>query len=372
MGGAASLMLSSSGAYKLALPLTHRREHRFVVRTVDGVILTETPVPIGSGSVRAQLTSRVSRSATFTTSAEWFPVNPADTMSPYHAIAEIYSGIGYPTGESEVFPVFTGRIYNARMATDGGVTFRADDLAAEVLAADFEQPLNSRPGGSVIAEMERIILQAFPWATFGTHDVTDAVVPRLTWDNDPGKALDDLAAVVGGRWFTLGNGDFVIRRYAYTDLTPVTTLTDGPTGLLSACTLDVTADDSYNAVVVTAERVDGGDPIRVMDRDDNYLSPTFYGGLFGKRLRQVRAQSAATIADAQRLAAAQLAASTALSRQATLVAVPDMTIEPGDIAAIQWRGISDVHAVDSLVYPLDPTTGMSLATRSAVTAVVSI
>lgn len=365
-------MLSSSAAYKLALPLTHRREHTFVVRTTDGEILTESPVPIGSGVVRAQLTSRVSRTATFTAADEWFPVDPTDPLSPYHAIVEISAGIGYPTGEREVFPVFTGRVYNARRSAAGLVTFRADDLAAEVLAADFEQPVNSQPGRSVIAEMERLIVQAFPWATFGTHDVIDAVVPRLTWDEDPGKALDDLAAVVGGRWFTLGNGDFVFRRYAYDDLTPVVTLTDGPTGLLSSADFEVTADDTYNAVVVTAERADNTDPIRVVDRDDNALSPSLYGGRFGKRVRQVRAQSASTIADAQRLAAAQLNASTALSRQASLVSVPDMTLEPGDVTGIEWRGVRDVHAIDSLSYPLDPVTGMAIATRSAVIASVSI
>lgn len=365
-------MLPSTPAYKLALPLTHRREHTFVVRTTDGEILTESPVPIGGGVVQAQLTSRVSRTATFTASDEWFPVADDDPLSPYHAIVQISAGIGYPTGEREVFPVFTGRVYNARRSAAGLVTFRADDLAADVIAAAFERPVNSQPGRSVIAEMERLILDAFPWATFGTHDVTDAVVPRLTWDEDPGKALDDLAAVVGGRWFTLGNGDFVFRRYAYSDLTPVANLTDGPTGLLSSVDLEVTADDSYNAVVVTAERADSTDPIRVVARDDNYLSPSFYGGRFGKRTRQVRAQSASTIADAQLLAAAQLNASTALSRQATIVAVPDMTLEPGDVTGIEWRGVRDVHAIDSMTYPLDPTTGMSISTRSAVLASVSI
>lgn len=364
-------MLNSTPAYKLALPKSHRREHTIRVRTTDGEILADS-VDIGGGRVSASLTSRVSRTATFTASDVWFPVDPLDTLSPFHAIVEISAGIGYPTGEREVFPVFTGRVYNARRATEGQVTFRADDLAAEVLAAGFEQPVNSQPGSSVVAEMERIILQAFPWATFGTHDVVDAVVPRLTWDDEPGKALDDLAAVIGARWFTLGNGDFVFRRYAYTDLTPVTTLKDGADGLLSTATIEVSADDTYNAVNVTAERADGEDPIRVLMRDDNFLSPGFYGGRFGKRLRQVRAQSASTIADAQRLAAAQLSASSALSRQASLDIVPDMTLEPGDVVAIESRGVRDVHAIDSLTYPLDPVTAMPLSTRSAVVASVSI
>lgn len=360
-------MLASSVAYGLALPSSHRREHTFTVRTVDGEIL-EQDVPIGGGQISAKLASRVSRTATFTAANEWFPVSASDPLSPYHAIVEISAGIGYPTGEREVFPVFTGRVYNASRSTDGQVTFRADDLAADVISAGFEQPFKSQPGSSTTAEMRRIITDAAPFSVYGTDDVTDAVVPQLTWDEDRGKALDDLAAVVEARWFTTGDGSFVVRRYAYTDLTPVFQLTDGPTGLLTGAVNSVSADDVYNSVVVVSERTDGGVPVRAVARDDNSLSPAQYGGRFGKRVRQVRAQTALAMADAQRMAAAQLAASAALSRQWNLECVPDMTLEPGDVGTIEWRGITDVGVIDSIVYPLSPTAAMSVVTRSAVTA----
>lgn len=360
-------MLPSTPAYKIALPLTHHRVSRFTVRTPEGDLLAED-VPIGGGQVNARLSSRVTRTATFTASAEWWPVLATDPLSPFHAIVTIETGIAYPSGEPEFFPVFTGRVYEAAREADGQVSFRADDLAADVLAADFEQPENAQLGASTVAEMERLITAGYEWAVFGPHDVTDARVPKLAWDDDRGKALDDLSTTVEGRWFVLGNGSFVVRRLNYTDLTPVATLTDGFGGTLSAARTTVTADGAYNSIVVLAERPDTATPIRVTERVLNPADPAFYGGLFGRRVRKIRAQEALAFFDAQRVARSQLAASSALQRQWSVTCVPDMTLEPGDVVDLEWRTFQDTQVIDTIVYPLSPQTPMSFTARSSVIA----
>lgn len=358
-------MLPASPAYRISLGNAHHRISRFTSRMPDGTLLARD-IPIGGGEVRAQLASRVTRTASFTASDEWFPVSTSDPLSPTQAIVTIESGIEYPTGEQEFFPVFTGRVYEASRARNGQVTFRADDLAAEVLAADFEKPVNSQYGGSCVAEVQRLITDGWTTATFGTDDVLDAVVPKLSWDSDRGKACDDLATVVEGRWFTLGNGDFVVRRYGYTDLTPVSTLTDGPTGILTSATTVVTADGAYNSVVVTSERVDGGNPIRVVERNLNALSPYRWDGPFGRRVRNIRSQTSLTVAEAQRVARSQLSAASALTRQWSLQMVPDVTLEPGDVIAVEWRNVTDMQVIDSIVYPLSPQTPMTIESRSSI------
>lgn len=358
-------MLTSSAAYKLALYQTHRRVSRFTVRTPDGTLLAQD-VPIGGGQVTAQLTSRVSRSAAFTTSAEWFPVLPTDPLSPYQAIVEIRTGIAYPSGEEELFPVFTGRVYEAALEPDGQVSFRADDLAADVLAADFERPENSVPGRSTVAEIQRLILDGYEWAVFGTNDVLDSFVPKLSWDDDRGKACDDLSATLGGRWYTLGDGSFVIRLNNYVGQPAVTTLTDGPGGIVSSARITVTADGSFNSVVVLAERPDTATPIRVTERIANPTDPAYFNGLFGKRVRKIRSQEPLAFYDAQLLARSQLAAGKALQRQWTVSCVPDMTLEPGDVTGLGWRGITDTQVIDSLTYPLSPQAPMSFTSRSSV------
>jgi hypothetical protein len=295
----------------------------------------------------------------------------ADPLSPAHAIVSIEAGVRYPDGTPELFPVFTGRVYSAQLTPAGQVQFRADDLAADVLAADFERPVNSQPGSSVVAEIQRLISLGYPNAQFGTDDVDDAKVPRLSWDDDRGRALDDLAAVVEGRWFCLGDGSFVVRRYAYADFTPVVSLTDGEGGTLNSATVNVTADGAYNSVVVLAERLDGGAPIRIIERNLNPASPYVFGGDFGYRVRKVRMQAAEGPWDAQRVARSQLAASSALTRQWSMGCTPDYRIEPGDVAAVSWRGVGDVQIVDGITYPLSADSPMTLTGRSSLDADVS-
>lgn len=358
-------MLTSTPAYKLALRVPHHRVSRFTVRTPDGVLLADD-VPIGGGQVTARLTSRVSRTATFTASDEWFPALDTDPMSPYHAIVQINAGIAYPSGEEELFPVFTGRVYDATREADGQVSFRADDLAADVLTAAFEKPENSVLGASTVTEIRRLITAAYDWATFGPDDVEDAVVPKLAWDDDRGKALDDLSSTVEGRWFVLGDGSFVVRRFNYTGQPSVIVMTDGETGTLTSARTTVTADGSYNAVVVLAERPDTATPISVTERDRNPLSPAQHGGLFGRRVLKIRSQESLAFFDAQRVARSQLAASAALQRQWNVSCLPDMTLEPGDVADLEWRGLRDTQVIDTIVYPLSPQTPMSFTSRSTV------
>lgn len=217
-----------------------------------------------------------------------------------------------------------------------------------------------------MAEIQRLILGGYPQATFGADDVDDSNVPGLSWDDDRGKACDDLATVVEGRWYALGNGDFVVRRYAYPDTTEVTLLRDGLSGTLTSARTEVTLDGFANSVVVTAERLDGGEPIRVVERNVNALSPYRWDGPAGRKVKKVRLQSAAVYADAQRAARSQLEAASALTRQWALACVPDMTLEPADVIGVRWRDVRDTQVIDSITYPLSPQTAMTINARSTV------
>ena len=125
-------MLPSSVLYATALARPHRRIARVTSRTPDGTVLAEN-IPVLDGSVSAKIASRVTRTASFDLAYEWFPVAATDPLSPAHAIVTIEAGISYPNGDEELFPVFTGRVYAADLDATGRVSFRADDLAADVL-----------------------------------------------------------------------------------------------------------------------------------------------------------------------------------------------------------------------------------------------
>lgn len=360
-------MLPSPAAYGVALRGPHRRYSRITATDIDGVVLA-TDVPIISGSVSANLTDRVTRTARFTLPLSYFPETPEDPFSPYLSVVHIESGIRLGDGTPIGFPVFTGRVYAAELTEDGQAVFRADDLAADVVAARFEQPVASSRSlqATQVTEIERLILDAVPQATFGTHDAAAGPVPQLVWDEDRGKALDDLAESMGSRWYALGDGSFVVRQFVYEPAAPVQTFADGPGGLMSAARIVRTRDGSANSVVVVSERLDGTDPVRVVARDTRLASPTRYGGKFGKVVQTIKMQTPQTQNEATVLARTQLTAAVALTEQWSSRVVPDHRIEPGDTVRLGYRGRTADQVLDGVTYPLGVNETMTLLSRGTV------
>lgn len=360
-------MLASSAVYKQAIHAPHRLAFEVDLYAGPGGARLENNVPVWGGSISANLTHRVTRTGSFTLGPEFWPGDDATApLTPYQTVANIRAGIEYGDGSREVFDIITGRVGDLKRNDDGSVTARIDDLAADVLGFQFEQPENSE-NVSILAQIRRLILDALPAATFGTDDVTDAPTPKLTWDVDRGKALDDLAETLGGRWYALGNGDFVVRAYPYDVGTVVQTVVDGPRGLLISGSPSFTRDGAANSITVAVERFDGGAPFRVQARDTSPTSPTRFDGPFGRVSRIIKVQTPMTVGQATTYARTQLNASTALSSQWSVAMVPDYTLEPGDTVRLTSRGVTSVQLIDSISYPLVPGT-MGLSTRAFVRA----
>lgn len=360
-------MLTSSALYKTAITRPHKRATLVEVfqsgvsvgRFANGLIV--------GGTVTARLTSQVTRSLNMAIDPALYPRLPSDLFSPESSILHVSTGIEYGDGSRELFPVFVGRPYDVQRDPDGGVTIVGDDRAADVIGFPFEQPVPSLPGASIVSEIHRLILQAVPDATFGTDDVMDAITPTLVWDDSRGRALDDLASAVQGRWYTLGDGRFVVRRYQYTDGTPVVSLVDQSGGVNITATIARTRRGVANSVTVISERMDGTSPVRVTARDIDPGSPLRFDGPYGRVAEVVKIQTPLTNAEAQTVANARLSSNRALAEQWQITCVADDTLEPGDTAAVEYRGVSGVQVIDSITYPLG-LDAMTLSTRASVTS----
>lgn len=354
-------MLPSTPLYKSVLTGPHQRLSYINVYDIDGNE-RQLDIPVITGSVSANLTNRVTRSAQFTLADRWFPRTPDDALSPYYAVVKIFSGTQYATGE-EVFPIFTGRVYEATRNADGSATFRADDLASDVIGFRFEAPERAQ-AGMINEEIRRLVRQALPQAVFGTNPPIDADTPPLVWDEDRGQALDDLSEALGCRWYTLGDGTFVVRPFDYSVVPPVQELLEGPRGLMSSATLTITRDGTANSVVVVSERMDGSDPVRTVQRTVDTNAPTFFGGPYGRVSQIIKVQTPLTTSESNTLARTQLRAATALTSQWDASVIPDMTLEPGDTVRLSYRGETADQIIDSITYPLLSTGLMRLGTRS--------
>lgn len=358
-------MLASTALYKSAIHAPHRLAFEVdLYAGVDGALL-ENDVPIFGGSITANLIHRVTRTGSFSVGPELWPTSATSSLTPYQTVARVRAGIEYGDGSRETFPIITGRVGELSRNDNGDVTARVDDLAADVIGWRFEQPRNSE-NVTIIAQIQRLIQDVLPTAAFGTSDVsTTAPTPKLTWDEDRGKALDDLADALGGRWYALGDGSFVVRAYPYDVGTVVQRFEDGPQGLLVGGRPSISRDGTANSVTVIVERFDGGTPLRVTARDTTVTSPTRWNGPFGNVTLPVKVQTPMTTGEATTYARGLLSTATALQSQWSAQVVPDYTMEPGDTVQLTSRGISETQLVDSITYPLAPGT-MSLSTRAYV------
>lgn len=363
-------MLPHTALYTQVLPTPQKRAVKIEIRDIDGglraTLSNRGTHEVITGDVTAVMTNRVARSASFTLADEWYPRLPTDALAPEAAVAHISAGIRYGDGSEELFPLFVGRVTDVTRNADGSVAFGCQDLADDVIGFRFEQPrVSQRPG--ILQEIEELITEALPQAVFGTHTVVDGVTPQLTWDEDRGQALDDLAAALGGRWFTLGDGSFVVRPFTYEPGPVVRQYLDGLGGLLSSATVSRTRSGVANSVIVVSERADGTAPVRVPVRDTASGSPTRFGGPFGRVSQVIKVQTPLTTSQAQVLGRAQLRASRALTEQwSATLAFADHALEPGDTVQVRYRGVLATQVIDRVRYPLANGDTMQIAGRATV------
>ena len=292
-------------------------------------------LPVVSGNVRATLQSRVTRSLDLTVGPEWFPEEPTDLLAPFGSELRIWRGVspgGVTNHPSFVWPVFRGRITKTSMRTAGAVTVAAVDRGGEVSRSPFEAPFSIVAGAPLHATFESVVSEAVPDATFGTYDVSDRGMPALAWDEDRGKALDDMAAGAGAFWYALADGSYVLRAVPWVYSDGVADLTiDRSLPIFRDAEIGWDAENVFNQVVVRSERTDGGAPGRYVARVSDPASPIAYDGAYGRKTLHSDAQSAYGAAGLQIVGETLLQRSQALAQSWSATIAPYPPLELGDL-----------------------------------------
>lgn len=364
--------------YRDALTRPHTAYSRVDVLDRDGNVL-QADLPFIDGSVRATLSSRVARVLTLSVDRSWFPlltdgsINTSGLLTPFGNRIRAYRGITYGDGSRVAFPVFFGRIEQVQMGRDGLVSLGANDLAADVVDAQFESPQQSVPTNTISTEFRRLVADALPDATFGTSDLTGLKIPALAWQSDRAQALDDMSATVSMLWYPLADGSFVQRAVPWTKPGQVAqvTLADGTNaapgadGTIADWTISVSRTGVYNSVVFTSERQDGTKPVYAVVRDGILNSPTNYLGNFGRKPLLIQNQTALTQSQCLSAAQSALRAATAITQTWDPVNIPpDASLELGDLLTMRADGAASTQVIVGFTLPLRETGDMSLNLRA--------
>lgn len=357
--------------YRAALAASH--QSYTLVEVLDGdQDLLESDLTFLSGSVTATLTSRISRGCNISFAEEMYPFDPGDLLAPYGNMVRVTRGIEFADGTRFAWVVFVGRIQDATLNGDGTCAIEAADFAADVLESRFLRPENSAATAPVSAEIQRLIADGFPQASFAFIEEFDMPTRVRTWQLDRGQALDELATSAGAFWYPQADGRFVLRRYPWTVAgPPVVTYSDtGELGVISRASSNRSRSEVFNSLTVTGERLNGDQAVYSLAQDTNPASITYIDGSFGRRHQLLRLQTPGTFGSAQGAALDNLQRLISPVDTWGWSMSVDAALELGDVVGLAVYGRTGiVQVVASMRLPLGPGE-MQVAARSQVTGIL--
>lgn len=373
-----------SAGFREAVLSSHKMA--VVVRPRD----SEESVPVTEGSVTLDGAAAIRGTCTLTVNdPAWAPLAPGDVLAPYGNEVEIFRGIDYGGGDTELVPLGIFGIQQSSTQEDsgGGVTISltAADRAQKVIDALFEADYTVAGGTDYLTALKAIISDGLPGATynFESRTLTTGTVIASRGE-DRWELARAMATFIGMELFFDNEGICVLRTITDAAAAPVAYLVEGqevavyddPPSLISAEKV-LTRADAHNKWIVVGNNPDDADAPPVGSAiDDDPLSPTYYYGEFGKKPEIFTSSLVTTTTQAEDAAAGKKAKESGLARGLSFGALVDPSLEPGDVVRITRtvRGsdgtlvelADEDHVIDSLAIPLGVDgvmTGQSRASR---------
>src|SRR5690606_17744472 len=331
-------------------------------------------IPVRSGTVELDATADVFATLDLeipgvdpATGRPWFPRRAVDPLAPYGA--ELFVRVGVDLGDHTLWsPLGYFRIDDLDQsdAPDGPIRISGSDRMAGVIDARLVEPMEFSRSATYAQVVTALVQDAHPLAVVAFDDDSGdrAIGRRLIVEEDRYEALRDLAESLGKLvWW---DGEGILRVADAPDATvPVWHVRAGRHGVLVSAQRRVTRQGIYNAVVAQGEAT-SGTPARAVVVDDGPLSPTRWGGPFGKVPRFYSSPLLTTREQARAAAARSLRRSIGMPDSGSLGAVTNPALRPHDPIRVTLRdGSRDLHIVDTVSIPLTVEGGpMQLTTRS--------
>lgn len=327
-----------------------------------------------AGNVRLDGTAQVRSTLDLTVAgvdelgASTWPARSADLLSPYGNEIYIHRGIAYSDHEVELVGLGYHRIDTPEQesAPDGPIRITGQDRMAGIIDARLTKPRQFTSATTLGAVVDALVLDVYPDAVIVWDDDsdTDALGRKVIVDEDRYAFLDELVRSRGKIWYWDHRGQLVIKDPPDPTL-PVWNAHAGTGGTLRAVRRRVSRLGVYNAVVARGEATDDTvAPVRGVAVDINPVSPTRYGGRFGKVPRFFQSPFLLTQDQAQRAAATMLRKGLGLPYRVDFSALPNPALEPWDPVSVKPRGEgARTHVLETLTVPLVAGAQLDANTR---------
>jgi hypothetical protein len=362
-------MRAVSDRFLASLRGSHRAiTQAFIVEELQtGVSPTGIEVSVLDGDVRydakAQIRSTLSLEIE---GAGLFPRRADDPLVPYGSEIFVRRGLDYGGGAIEWVGLGYFRIDSLEQdeAPDGPIRIAGSDRMATLVDARLTSPIQFDATYTYGEVIEGLVIDAFGWYNIEWDDATDAdnLTRTVLAEEDRWAFMNDLVTSLGKIWYFDHRGILVIKTPpAATD--PVWEVDAGSGGVLVEMGRDLSREGVYNGVVASGEAFDTETPARALAVDDNYLSPTYWGGRFGKVPRFYSSPFITTNAQALSAAESILRQNLGLPYSVDFAHVPNPALELWDPIRITLPGRPELHIVETMVVPLSPAQVQTGTTR---------
>lgn len=356
--------------------------------------LVKSNVPVVSGSITADATADIRRSASLTL------INPNATQDAsqglvsgratadlrdfflgidiYQTEIAIKTGFIYSFGNVELVPVGRYMIWSASIDFDQGdvISLELFDRAKYLEQAGIVQ-LYDFSGQSAQAAIQTLVNAALPvdqTVLFGAG-IADVILPGgTTYDTTHLDAVLDLADLLGGAFYFDPTGQ--ARVDAKTEIDSTTTLsqavfscaTGEPDGNITAISRSLSRDEIFNGVGVYGSQPSDALPQVYGEAYDlDPASRTYWQGAFGKSFKRIDRPELTNNADCLKAAQAELGRSVSGAVPTQMEVLINPALYVGDLISVYFPfGDPEIHLVDSIDYDIEQAH-MSITTRGKTT-----
>lgn len=368
----------TSGALVRTITGSHRAlfEARVLTTFQTGPEPEGTEIAIISGDVEMDAIAEIQRTLELTTDGnKMWPRFNDSLLAAYGN--EIFVRRGVDLGASGPLWVPLGyfRIDTPEQddSPNGPIRIGASDRMATIIDSKLLEPRLFEVGTSVGAVFDDLVLEIYPDAVilFDDSSGSSALGRDMVVERNRYQALKELADGLGKIMFWDGEG--ILRINTAPDPTEfVWEVNAGFMGVQIQAARSLTRVDTFNAVVATGEGADAVTPARGVAVDANPLSPTFFGGRFGKIPHFLESPLITTDSQATNAATEILRRNLGMHYNVDFRAIVNPSLTPYDPIRIRYEdGNRELHIMEKLTIPLDAETPMSGSTREQTTVVIS-
>jgi hypothetical protein len=328
-------------------------------------------VPVTEGTVTLDATQPVrGRTDISVEHTEWIPLDSTDRLSPFGTELEVRRGVRFADGSTELVTLGRFGLEDAEVTDDGtgpSARISALDRMERLSKGKFEDIHQVADGTRFTQAILDVVLGIWPDCPVmdgfvDASSMTSTLLPTAQTGDDPAEFIQGLAFAIAMSLYFDGDGVLTLRKYA--DQDPVLGLVEGE-GILLNASRNWSRTTAFNKVIVTGENTDGADVYRAVAVDDDPLSPTFYGGPFGKVPEFRSYPQIESDAQAQDVANNILAKEIGAPSTVSFGMVPNPALEPEDTILISRPsiGVDEPHVIDSLTIGLGASEAMTGQTR---------